>query len=273
MVEGDKPSKDKDRTENYKVWVAAIQLALHTRNKLGFINGKCVRHESDALLQDQWDRHTIDRYFELVGYPLNFKKKDNQNVSSNVAVAGNKVNQKPGSSVTHPFTDDQLQKLVALISDKSGSGYVPDVKFYERMFSFKNESENKGYEMVSQDLNNLKKFINFDEDTGSDEPYDYNERVKTTRQSEDTDPSSLGGTKNTSGTKKDDGGHPSTPEEATMKSLAMQIAAKPVFHERTKHFEIELFFLREKVSAGIDVVQILGASSKKPQLLQPNECA
>nr|GEX94765.1 ribonuclease H-like domain-containing protein [Tanacetum cinerariifolium] len=32
---------------------------------------------------------------------------------------------------------------------------------------------------------------------------------------------------------------------------AIQIAAKHVFHERTKHFEIELFFLREKVADGV----------------------
>ncbi|GJV10231.1 reverse transcriptase domain-containing protein [Tanacetum coccineum] len=34
-------------------------------------------------------------------------------------------------------------------------------------------------------------------------------------------------------------------------SSAIQIGANPILHERTKHFEIELFFLREKVVAGI----------------------
>ncbi|GJY03740.1 putative RNA-directed DNA polymerase [Tanacetum coccineum] len=89
MVEGNKPPKDKEveggssdlkldiydplylhpqdigsqlitfkleGTENYKVWSVAVQLALHTKNKIGFITRKCVRDENEGPLQQQWDR-------------------------------------------------------------------------------------------------------------------------------------------------------------------------------------------------------------------------
>ncbi|GKC68327.1 putative transcription factor interactor and regulator CCHC(Zn) family protein, partial [Tanacetum coccineum] len=54
-------------TENYKIWSATVQLALHSRNKLGFINGKCIKDETDALLEEQWNRiHS----FTQAGIPL-----------------------------------------------------------------------------------------------------------------------------------------------------------------------------------------------------------
>ncbi|XP_071741214.1 uncharacterized protein [Rutidosis leptorrhynchoides] len=45
-------------TENYNVWSCAMKLALQTKNKLGFIDGTCVRYEyeDDEVLLGQWDR-------------------------------------------------------------------------------------------------------------------------------------------------------------------------------------------------------------------------
>ncbi|KAJ0927068.1 putative retrotransposon gag domain, retrotransposon Copia-like protein [Helianthus annuus] len=43
-------------TENYSVWSNAMKLALEAKNKYGFIDGKCVRSESDAVLASQWDK-------------------------------------------------------------------------------------------------------------------------------------------------------------------------------------------------------------------------
>ncbi|GJW88262.1 ribonuclease H-like domain-containing protein, partial [Tanacetum coccineum] len=90
MVEGEKPPKDKgvasgsnggvidqfdplylhsndtngipligfklEGTENYKIWRAAITIAIHTKNKLDFINGKVSRPEEEEFMQEQWDR-------------------------------------------------------------------------------------------------------------------------------------------------------------------------------------------------------------------------
>ncbi|XP_071712240.1 uncharacterized protein [Rutidosis leptorrhynchoides] len=44
-------------TENYNVWSCAIKLALQTKNKLGFIDGSCLRFqfEDDEVLLGQWD--------------------------------------------------------------------------------------------------------------------------------------------------------------------------------------------------------------------------
>ncbi|GKD75298.1 hypothetical protein Tco_1333580 [Tanacetum coccineum] len=65
--------------------------------------------------------HTADRCFELVGYPPNFKKSSfNKNFGSSNDVSENK-----DQSTSNSFTDDQFKKLMALISDKSGSSSMP----------------------------------------------------------------------------------------------------------------------------------------------------
>ncbi|XP_071740248.1 uncharacterized protein [Rutidosis leptorrhynchoides] len=43
-------------TENYNVWNRAMLLALGTKNKVGFIDGTCVKSTTDPALASQWDR-------------------------------------------------------------------------------------------------------------------------------------------------------------------------------------------------------------------------
>ena len=45
-------------TENYNVWCGAMTLALETKNKLGFINGTCLKsdYDNDDVLSSQWNR-------------------------------------------------------------------------------------------------------------------------------------------------------------------------------------------------------------------------
>ncbi|GKB99963.1 ribonuclease H-like domain-containing protein, partial [Tanacetum coccineum] len=42
-------------TKNYKVWKATITIVIHTKNKLGFINGKIERPEEAGFMQEQLD--------------------------------------------------------------------------------------------------------------------------------------------------------------------------------------------------------------------------
>ncbi|GJW82025.1 putative RNA-directed DNA polymerase [Tanacetum coccineum] len=45
------------RTENYRVWVAAIKLAINTRNKTGFLDETCLKstYANSAPLSNQWE--------------------------------------------------------------------------------------------------------------------------------------------------------------------------------------------------------------------------
>jgi hypothetical protein len=44
--------------ENYRVWSSAIKLAMQIKNKIGFLDGSCVRSDYAAspILEAQWDR-------------------------------------------------------------------------------------------------------------------------------------------------------------------------------------------------------------------------
>ncbi|KAM0019556.1 putative RNA-directed DNA polymerase [Helianthus debilis subsp. tardiflorus] len=76
--------------------------------------------------------HTVDRCFEIVGYPPGFKRRGNNNLSNksnsstNNNNNSNRSNNVGGSSVSTgvsalPFTSEQITKLLSLVGEKSGS--------------------------------------------------------------------------------------------------------------------------------------------------------
>ncbi|KAM0071898.1 putative RNA-directed DNA polymerase [Helianthus debilis subsp. tardiflorus] len=72
--------------------------------------------------------HTVDRCFEIIGYPPGFKRKPNNNNQTNKA---NMANSNKANSVTSmsssvgnsglPFTPEQIAKLLSLVGEKNGS--------------------------------------------------------------------------------------------------------------------------------------------------------
>ncbi|GJW72033.1 ribonuclease H-like domain-containing protein [Tanacetum coccineum] len=153
--------------ENYRVWASAMKLALQIKHKMGFINGTCVRDSylGSAPLLKQWDiwknptkgflpvllklrnprgnydsllckncglkGHTVDRCFELIGYPPGFKRNPNlkpvngfnNTKSNNVEFKKGNVgnNESKTSAGTVSFTNEQVMKLMSLLNEKSYS--------------------------------------------------------------------------------------------------------------------------------------------------------
>ncbi|GJS99232.1 putative RNA-directed DNA polymerase [Tanacetum coccineum] len=70
--------------------------------------------------------HSIDRCFKLIGYPVDFGKRNNNNNNTNQGNQGVQNfnrrfinNNSVGSSNSSTFSDDQLSKIISLIKDNS----------------------------------------------------------------------------------------------------------------------------------------------------------
>ena len=53
---------------------------------------------------------------------------------------------------------------------------------------------------------------------------------------------------------------------------AIQIAAHPIFHERTKHFDIDCHFVREKIMNGLIQTQHIGTKEQQADILTKGLC-
>nr|GEY40870.1 hypothetical protein [Tanacetum cinerariifolium] len=87
--------------------------------------------------------HTIDRCFEIIGYPTGFKKNSNGNFRNNNNKGFSNSNNMGGSSnnvevqtpnVSLPFTNDQIAKLISLIGEKDNSGVQANMAVNNKNF-------------------------------------------------------------------------------------------------------------------------------------------
>ncbi|KAM0050951.1 putative RNA-directed DNA polymerase [Helianthus debilis subsp. tardiflorus] len=82
--------------------------------------------------------HTVDRCYELVGYPSSFKKKPGGQGGKNFS--NNRVNVSSVPSVS-PFSPEQVAKLLSLVSEKNSSDSQPSNMGGESTCSFNSLGE------------------------------------------------------------------------------------------------------------------------------------
>ncbi|GKD22080.1 hypothetical protein Tco_1223783, partial [Tanacetum coccineum] len=103
------------------------------------LNNSNARNTNLVYKNSNMTGHTIKRCFELVGYPTNFKKRavTSQNVTSNVPA---------NVAVSNAFG--------------TSSKMIRNVKFYETVYPFKNDSLTKDFIIEEKGLNSLNFFDN-----------------------------------------------------------------------------------------------------------------
>ncbi|GJZ04958.1 ribonuclease H-like domain-containing protein [Tanacetum coccineum] len=98
-----------------------IRSSLLTQNELPDVKDAFVSVCREESHRGLGSGHTIDRCFELIGYPNGFKRNQNgKSSSNNKSNSSNNVNVQKNSSGM-PFTSDQIAKLMSLRGDKSGN--------------------------------------------------------------------------------------------------------------------------------------------------------
>ncbi|GKD45792.1 putative RNA-directed DNA polymerase [Tanacetum coccineum] len=99
--------------------------AKSTENKKRFNNNNnnIGRYPSLICKHCNMNGHTVERCFELIGYPPYFKRKNNIGPNSNnVSVTGKTAN--PSGGVSHILTNDQYKRLMSLLSDSGASQHM-----------------------------------------------------------------------------------------------------------------------------------------------------
>ncbi|GKB62047.1 ribonuclease H-like domain-containing protein [Tanacetum coccineum] len=132
-------------TENYQVWSFVMLLALEGKNKTGFIDGTCMRSNTDELLGRQWDiinaivlgLNALWKQFDaLVQLPrctchaAQDFKKHNQLMKNAYAIISNEESYRVVSGSSSSYGSGTSESW-----SRGGSGGMID--FGDNMFNFK----------------------------------------------------------------------------------------------------------------------------------------
>ncbi|GJV51270.1 ribonuclease H-like domain-containing protein [Tanacetum coccineum] len=56
--------------ENYKMWATAVKIALKGKNKMGFIDGTCIKPIASTVMSQQWERCNAIVLVVLGSHPI-----------------------------------------------------------------------------------------------------------------------------------------------------------------------------------------------------------
>ncbi|GKA36682.1 hypothetical protein Tco_0723247, partial [Tanacetum coccineum] len=210
--------------------------------------------------------HTVDRCFDIIGYPPGYNKNTGPKSNGPKTFNANSVSSSSEKGSSLPFTNDQMIKLMNLYEAHSGniqanmagrvpmmmreffkhpmmkavlnlalallktvsSQGLPDLRRSSR--TVRQPARLNDYVVNSSEkygLENMSLILDLTEDVYMTLPPGYyNDKSKVLMQSKSS----------------------AKAEYRSMASATCEIAANPVFHEKSKHFEIDVHLVREKVT-------------------------
>ncbi|GKC15208.1 ribonuclease H-like domain-containing protein [Tanacetum coccineum] len=103
-------------TENYRVWVAAMKLAINTRNKTGFLDDLFLGQVFSNNASEVWAK-LKETYDKLDGYPPGYNKNPGPKTNGPRTFNVNFVSSSSEKGASLSFTNEQMIKLMNLINE------------------------------------------------------------------------------------------------------------------------------------------------------------
>ncbi|GKB87308.1 ribonuclease H-like domain-containing protein [Tanacetum coccineum] len=113
--------------ENYKMWATAMKIALKGKNKMGFIDGTCVKAETSVVLSQQWESTNKPQHAAFVAKTNNNSNRFNRRVNTN---NNNNTNGGPNPNLlckNYGLIGHTMERCYALIGYPAGFKRNPNL--------------------------------------------------------------------------------------------------------------------------------------------------